>query len=58
MVTVDTLSQFAFWIDPSELKLPASTMVFEEEEGKVIACLVGVQTIDSVNGLRILFRNA
>ena len=35
VVAVDSLSQFYTWIEPSELKLPAATMVFEEDEGKV-----------------------
>ena len=33
-MVVDTLSQFSSWIDRSELRLPAGTLVFEEE-GKV-----------------------
>ena len=36
VVAVDTLSQFASHIETSELKLPSGTMVFEEEEGKVL----------------------
>ena len=37
MILVDSLSQFASYIDISELKLPSGTMVYEEEEGKVHA---------------------
>ena len=42
VVAVDTMSQFYSWIEPSQLKLPAGTMVFEETERQVVVVHVFV----------------